>query len=164
MLKLLGGGVPFLGKCLYTNNSTGLLSGGKSFLKSKPAKKTNFVARSVLSIRQLFEFKNSALRQGLWFRALDRLERGVVDLTIRYVDCVKSKKLAKVLTAILEKLQLAAESVFDKMVKSVGFAQAQKISGVALSWGNVGALAWAKDGGFARYLAVIHMNGSGFFR
>jgi hypothetical protein len=69
-----------------------------------------------------------------------------------------------VLTVILAKLQLAVESVMDKMVRSEGFAQARKISRVALSWGRFSALAWAEDGDFARFLAVMLMNGSGIFR
>ena len=131
---------------------------------SREQSRPESVFGSGLSVRKLFEVRKFALRHGVWFRALSRIERGVVDLTVRYVGVIRSTKLAKVLTAILEKLVLAAESVVDKMVRSVGFAQARKISGVAFSWGYCGALAWAEDCGFARFLAVMHMNGSGFFR
>ncbi|MCW4023422.1 MAG: hypothetical protein NWF01_00090 [Candidatus Bathyarchaeota archaeon] len=117
-----------------------------------------------ITVGKVFEAKKFALRRGFWFRALSRVERGVVDLTVRYVDSIKSTKLATVLTAIMQKLKVAAESVVDKMVKSVGFVQARKISEIALKWGNRGALEWSSDRGFARYLAVMNMNGTGFFR
>ena len=42
-----------------------------------------------------------ALRQQVWFRALDHLERGLVDLTMRWVDQVKSSRLRRVLVEIL---------------------------------------------------------------
>lgn len=102
--------------------------------------------------------KKAALRRGIWFRALNRVERGVLDLTVRYVDCIRSAKLATVVTAILEKLKLATESVVDRLVRSVGFSLAQKVSAVAVGLGNRSASRWAVDAEFARYLAVTHMN------
>lgn len=105
------------------------------------------------SVTNLIKAKQLALRRKVWFRSLSRLERGILDLTIRYVDSVKSTLLAKVLTAVLEKLQLATENVADRLVRLIGFPLAKKASQIATSWGNMSALAWAKDAGFARYLA-----------
>ena len=150
-----------------SKNFSAHLSGdpaGKAHCLSEFPKQARHTFDAVLSIGKLVEARRFALRRGVWFRVLSRVERGVVDLTVRYVDDIKSTKLAKVLTAILEKLALAAESVVDRMVKSFGLVQTRKISGVAVGWGYVGALAWAEDRGFARFLAVMHMNGSGFFR
>ncbi len=67
---------------------------------------------SALSIGKLNETKKHALRRGVWFKALNRVERGIIDLTVKYVDNIKSTKLAKVLTAIIEKLQQTMEN-FD---------------------------------------------------
>lgn len=114
--------------------------------------------RFFLSVPELFEAKKLALRRGVWFRALNRVERGALDITIKYYNSVKSTMLTKMLTVILEKLQFAMGSVVDRMVKSFGLAQARKISGVAVSLGNFSALAWALDIAFARFLAVMHMN------
>ncbi len=47
--------------------------------------------------------KTRALRRRVWFSALDRLERGLVDLTIRWVDTVRTGRLAWVLVRILGK-------------------------------------------------------------
>jgi hypothetical protein len=66
----------------------------------------------LFSVAKLVRVKQVALRRRVWFRVLSRVERGVLDLTVRYVNDVKSALLAKVLTAMLEKLQLVAKSSF----------------------------------------------------
>jgi len=110
---------------------------------------------SSLSIRRLSEFKKTALRRGVWFRSLNRVERGIIDLTVRYVDNIKSAKLAKVLTAILVKLQTTTESMIDKLVRTIGLPLTRKISNIAVGWGNHLASLWANDSAFARFLVVI---------
>ena len=107
-----------------------------------------------LSIGRLAEVKKPALRRGIWFRSLSRLERGVIDLTVRYVDSIKSTKLAKVVTAIIGKLQYAMESALDKLVRTIGLPLARKISNIAVSWGNCLANFWADDPVFARFLVI----------
>ena len=106
------------------------------------------------SVGRLVEAKKLALRRGVWFRVLDRVERGIIDLTVRYVVCIKSVKLAKVVTAIMEKLQYAAESIVERLVRTVGLPLARKISDVAVSWGNRLASMWADDRSFAVFLVV----------
>jgi hypothetical protein len=109
---------------------------------------------NALSIGKLTETKKHALRRGIWFRALNRVERGIIDLTVRYVDTIKSKALAKVLTAIIEKLQQTMETLTDKMIRTVGLPLARKISNIAVSWGNHLAKLWAEDRAFARFLVT----------
>ena len=82
----------------------------------------------VPSVGVLAEAKRVALRRGVWFRALSRVERGVLDLTVKVVDKIRSAKLVKVVVAILDKLVLALESVVDRLVRVVGRSQAQKVS------------------------------------
>ena len=106
------------------------------------------------SLRNLAEAKKEALRRRLWFSSLSRVERGIIDLTVRYVDKVKSTRLAKVLTAIMDKLQSAMESTLDRLVKAVGLPLARKISNTAFKWGNSSARSWAEDRAFARFLVV----------
>ena len=106
------------------------------------------------SIQELAEAKKIALRYGHWFRTLNRVERGIIDLTVRYVDNVKSAKLAKVLTAIMDKLHFAMESTLDKMVRTIGLPLARKISDLAVSWGNRIASKWAEDRTFAKFLVL----------
>jgi hypothetical protein len=115
--------------------------------------KADIKSEGPFSSGELAEAKKAAFRRGIWFRALNRVERAVIDLTIRYVDNVKSTKLAKMLTAIMEKLQQATESMADRFVRIVGVPLAQKASGIAVSWGNRSASTWANDRGFSWYLA-----------
>ncbi len=51
---------------------------------------------NALTIARLTDAKKTALRRGIWFRSLNRVERGIIDLTVKYVDNIKSAKLAKV--------------------------------------------------------------------
>ncbi len=114
--------------------------------------------RFSLSSSDIITVKKAALRRGIWFRVLNRVERGVLDLTTRYVDYIKSAKLANVVTAILNKLNIAAESMVERLVRTVGLSIAQKISCIAVSWGNRSASNWADSADFARYLAVTQLN------
>lgn len=106
------------------------------------------------SVGKLAETKKLALRRGIWFRVLDRVERGIIDLTVRYVMCIKSGKLGKLVTAILEKLQFATESIVERLVRTDGLPLARRISEIAVSWGNSLATVWAKDLAFAKFLLV----------
>ena len=108
---------------------------------------------SLISFKGITEARKLALRNGAWFRTLNRVERGIIDLTVRYVDNVKSAKLAKLLTVIIQKLKLATENMTERLVRTVGISLAKKISFIAVSWGNVSATKWAEDRAFARYLA-----------
>ena len=109
---------------------------------------------SFVSIDELIEAKKVALRRRVWFRVLNQIERGVLDLTVRYVDEVKSSKLAKVLMTILKKLAFATERNVDRLVRTIGIAQAKIIGDLAVGWGNFSASTWAFDFKFARFLAL----------
>ena len=114
-----------------------------------------------VSVKKLAEFKKFALRRRVWFKSLSRMERGIIDLTVRYVDSIKSSKLAQVVTAIVEKLQVSMESKAERLVRTVGLALAKKVSDIAVSWGNRLAALWAFDCGFARFLVFNFGKGGG---
>ncbi len=84
---------------------------------------------------------------------MSRIERGLVDLTIRYVDQVKSSRLQQVLVEILEKLARAMES---SMAGALGRGRivAARLSGLAVNWGNVATHGWRFDLGFQRSLGL----------
>ncbi len=107
-----------------------------------------------ITVKEIVDCRRIALRRRIWFRAINRLERGVLDLTIRYVDSIRSQKLAKLVTAIINKLTSSMENAVDYMVRKIGRPLAQKISTIAYNWGNRSARQWAIDKEFARYLAV----------
>ena len=103
-------------------------------------------------VTKLAALKKTAFRRGFWFKSLNRVERGIIDLTVRYVDKIRSIRLAKLVTAIVNKLQMAMESLADKLVRIIGLGLTQKISSIAVKLGNLSASAWAEDEAFARYL------------
>jgi hypothetical protein len=107
-------------------------------------------------VGMLTQVKKLALRRGVWFKTLNRVERGIIDLTVQCIDNVKSTKLAKMLTAITDKLRFAMEGTFDRLVRTIGFPFAEKISCTAVGWGNVSAKKWATDLSFAAFLVAMH--------
>ena len=106
-----------------------------------------------LSRQVLVALRTRALRRGVWFRVLSRIERGLVDLTIRWVDRVRSGRLARVLVEILEKLVRALES---RMVRAMGSGRmlALRLSEMAVAWGSMSAYQWRFDEGFRKALGM----------
>ena len=116
-------------------------------------------AGSVISAKNLMNLRQKALRRGLWFKALNRLDRVLVDLTIRVSSSVHSSLLAVGLLTVAQKLQNAFESKLGRATRNIGFQLTQKLSQIAQQWGNKAAQAWANDPDFARYLAAMSLNG-----
>jgi hypothetical protein len=100
-----------------------------------------------------------AMRAGVWFRALPRIDRVLVDLTIKVAQTIRSPFLASSILSVASKLEGLLESKFARAIREVGFPLASKIGKLARKWGNKGARAWAGDEAFARYLAVMKLNG-----
>ena len=121
--------------------------------------------KSVISLTKsmLAKIRIRAIRRGIWFRVLDRLERASIDLTIRVVERVRSSVLTKMLTSIVKKLSEAMESKVAHMMREVGCGLAQKVSGIAQKWGNKSAVEWKADPGFIQYLTVMCLNASPMF-
>jgi hypothetical protein len=114
---------------------------------------------SFLDKSRLVRLKMRAMRAGVWYRALRRIDRVLVDLTISVAQGVRSVFLANRLLSVTRKLDDLLESKLARAVREVGFPLAGKLSVVAQGWGNADAWAWALDGSFARYLAVLRLNG-----
>ena len=102
--------------------------------------------------------KGRALRKRVWYRVLDRLERGIVDLTIRCVDEVKSSRLALVVGRLVCKILKACRSTFLMRVARTGRELAEARSQIAVSWGMKAASDWKRDTSFIRYLGVNAVN------
>jgi hypothetical protein len=118
----------------------------------------------VLGKGELVKLKLRAVRCGVWFKALRRIDRALIDLTIKVADAVRSFALAEALFSVMERLGDALENRFLQTVKEVGFPLARRLSLVAQGWGNNSASSWASDVSFARFLAVVYINGSGVFK
>jgi hypothetical protein len=102
------------------------------------------VLDSPLTGRKLAGVKTRALRKRVWYRVLDRVERGLLDLTIRWVDNVRSGRLTEMLLRILVKLARAMEQGMARVL-AVGRGLALRASVLAVGWGNGQAYAWRFD-------------------
>ncbi len=111
-----------------------------------------------LSKAQLIKLKLKAVRAGVWFRALPRIDRALVDLTIKVASSIRSVTLAKNILAVIRKLEELLESSLIRAFREVGLLLAKKISLVAQKWGNTSAKNWASNVSFIRFLAVMHIN------
>jgi hypothetical protein len=106
---------------------------------------------------ELISIKLKALQRGIWFRMLDRVERALIDLTIRVVDVVRSDRLARILSNAIGKLREAMKGMMDR-VREIGHLLAEELSMVAKAWGNLRAKEWAKDEFYAIYLGLSILN------
>ena len=116
-------------------------------------------ASKFMGKEQLLKLKLKAIRAGVWFRALPRIDRVLVDLTIRVAQCVRSPALASSIMSVARKVEELLESRFARAVREIGFSLTCKVSLLAQKWGNMAARSWAGDVDFAKYLAVMRLNG-----
>jgi hypothetical protein len=112
---------------------------------------------SLLTKEGLVLLKRRALRSKAWFR-LDRLERAVVDLTIKVVDRVRSSTLAKIILGIVGKLRQWIKPSLEETALSIGRPLAHRAARIAEAWGNREAKTWLRDLGFILYLGVSWLN------
>jgi hypothetical protein len=101
----------------------------------------------------LREVRCAALRKRTWYRALDRLERGIVNLSIKLVDAVRSDVLLGELVKILAKLRDAAKSAFTRHIEGYGVEKMWALVGQAVALGSGVALGWLSEG-YAEWFAV----------
>src|SRR6266581_5747127 len=99
----------------------------------------------------LIGMKTRGLRRRVWYWALDRMERGLVDLTIRWVDKVRSGRMTETLMRILEKLAQALETGMGRVLGR-GRVLAIRASELAVGWGNVAAYSWRFEQAFCNAL------------
>jgi hypothetical protein len=106
----------------------------------------------------LEELRLKAVRKRVLFRALDRVERGILYLCTRVVDRVSSVELGVLVLGIVKKLQDAFKSVFTRHVEDFGYCRIRQLVEQALRFGCVRAQGWLWDAGFVRYLAFLDLN------
>jgi hypothetical protein len=61
----------------------------------------------------------------------------------------------------MEKLESAFKNRVWSIVYEIGFPLANRLSVLAQKWGNNHARNWGSDESFAKFLAVMHINGAG---
>jgi hypothetical protein len=116
------------------------------------------IASSFLTKTHLIKLKLKAIRAGVWFRALPRIDRALVDLTIKVANNIRSATLSKNLLAVTKKLEGFLENSLSRAFREVGLPLAQKLSLLARKWGNASSKNWVNDSAFAFFLAVMHIN------
>jgi len=112
----------------------------------------------MLSRHFLERRRRKAIRDGIWFTAIDRIERGILALTIRTVDVVRSRTLSSEVVKILVKLREALKSGFVRRVEKFGFERAKNFASQAVKWGYSDAKSWILDVRFAQYLTIVELN------
>ena len=94
----------------------------------------------------------------MYYRALDRLERGILDLSARLLDSAQSVVLLQQLYEIVMKLDEALKGRFQRHVESFGVRRVAEIILQALRFGYKDAVGWLRDPGLAEYLTVMDLN------
>lgn len=115
-------------------------------------------AVQLLTRQSLIKTRTRAVRQKVWFKALSRVERNILDLTIRCVERIRSHILAKIISNILAKILKTLKPSFLEAAMRIGREIADEVCGIAEKWGNVHASRWKHDSGFACFLGVTAIN------
>ena len=113
-------------------------------------------ASNSINRTQLTKIRSKAIRAGIWFKTLPRIDRVLVDLTIKVVENIRSSHLVKSILAVIGKLEELLENGFLKSIRAVGRLLAERISVIAQKWGNVSAKSWGTDPSFVSFLGSIH--------
>ena len=111
-----------------------------------------------LRIDELAKIRLMAIRNGFWFKVLNRLERGLMTLALKVVKEIHSKVLAKALHSIVTRLLEALEGTVSLLMRQIGVPLAKKLSLIAQKWGNTLARKWSSDKSFVRFLAIMYLN------
>lgn len=117
-----------------------------------------------LGKKQLVHLKTKAMRSGVWFKVLQRIDRALFDLTIRVVVYIRSAKLAESILVLVRKLEDTLESSFSSRLREIGLPLAQEIGFIAQKLGNISASGWVFDSSFAVFLAVMQTNNAMVFK
>jgi len=112
----------------------------------------------VIAKKDLLKVKTRALRLNIWFKALSKIERAILDLTLKCVERVRSHTLEAAISTIIEKILKAFECRFIIKAEKVGREIARQVCIIAEKWGNKDASTWKLDEGFIRFLGINAVN------
>jgi hypothetical protein len=112
---------------------------------------------SFINKTQLMKLRLKAIRAGVWYRALPRIDRVLIDLTIKVAANIRSFTLAKNILAVMAKLEQLLKNRLSRAIRLIGRPLAKKISSVAQKLGNTSAKQWSSDFSFIRFLAVMNI-------
>jgi hypothetical protein len=125
-----------------------------------PVRERKGRAVNLTTKQELAKIKLKALRMKIWFRALSKIERAIVDLTIKCVETVRSNVLTTTISTIVAKILNSFEEIFLVRVEKVGRVIAKTISALGEQWGNESCSEWKNDEFFVRFLGISALNQS----
>ena len=108
--------------------------------------------------QDLARIKSRALRTRVWFRALSKVERAIVDLTIKCVEHIRSSVLARTIGAIVDKILQYLEEDFITKAEKVGHEIVERLCAIGERWGNKACSTWKCDRCLIRFLGVNTLN------
>ena len=109
----------------------------------------------MLSRGVIVEVRRLALRKRCWYRALDNLERGILNLTAELLDAVQSSVLLDQVTTIIGKLRYAFKSSYARHSEAYGLSRLMQMVGQARVLGYDGVVELERDDGFRSYLVFL---------
>jgi hypothetical protein len=112
----------------------------------------------MLTASVLSDVRRRAIRGRVWFRVLDGLERGILSLAARILDVVRSTSLESELAKIIAKIEDSLKGVFVRRLEGFGLGRARELAAESVGLGNVVAVEWVVDSGFARYVTFMSLN------
>lgn len=89
---------------------------------------------------------------------LKRIDRALIDLTIRVARTIRNAILVRSVLAVVSKVEGAIATRIPSYSEKYGFLLAHKLAAIAVKFGNDLARIWASDFRFAHFLAVMHFN------
>ena len=110
------------------------------------------------SRQDLVSIKSRALRKRVWFRALSKVERAIVDLTIKCVVKIQSSVLAGTISGIVGKILQFLGEDFMTRAERVGREIVESVHALGEKWGNKACSAWESNSCFIRFLGVSALN------
>lgn len=108
--------------------------------------------------QDLVKIRSRALRTKVWFKALSRVERAIVDLTIKCVEKIRSSVLAGTISAIVDKVLQFLEEGFMVRAERAGQTLMKNICALGEKWGSKACSAWNCDKCYIKFLGVNALN------
>jgi len=90
----------------------------------------------VFDRKQLLKMKTKAIRSGTWFKAVQRIDRVLIDLTIKVKHNIRSTIFAKSILTITRKIESIMESKFYCAIHVVDLPLAKNTALTAQKLGN----------------------------
>lgn len=109
-----------------------------------------------ITIKKIKAVRRMALRKRIWYKNLDYLERGIVNLSIKLVENIKSPLLARTIAEIIINIQKFFNDEFIVQVRNYGYNKMREVIHIAERLGCKEAFGWACEG-YARFLTLNNM-------